>query len=401
MSLHTIEEPSAPPQRLPWWSAGHPLWALGFRPFYIMAALLAVLAVPLWLAQYLGWLRGMPAVGLGWHMHEMVFGFAVAVIVGFLLTAARTWTGLATPNGRHLAALVLLWLAGRVAMLLATPLWAALVDLLFLPLAAWPLYRVLQQSGNRRNIFLVLLLGLLTLANALFHAAGLGWVALAPAAPVHAAILIIVMIESVIGGRVIPMFTAKGAPGVEPVVRLRHDQLALALTASASLAWVAGAPAWLTAALCMLAASAVALRLARWQPHRTLKVPLLWILHLSYAWIPIGFFLLALAALGYGAASTALHALAVGSMAGLIIGMMSRTTLGHTGRALKAGPVEALMFMLIQLGALTRVLAAFVPPAWRDALLLASGAFWCASFGIFLAVYTPYLLAPRVDGKEG
>lgn len=401
MSLHTIEEPGAPPQPLPWWGAGHPVWALGFRPFYILAALLAVLAVPLWLAQYFGWLKAMPAVGLGWHMHEMVFGFAVAVIVGFLLTAARTWTGLPTPNGRHLAALVLLWLAGRVAMLLAAPLWAALVDLLFLPLAAWPLYRVLQHSGNRRNIFLVLLLGLLTLANALFHAAGLGWVALGQDAPVHAAILIIVLIESVIGGRVIPMFTAKGAPGVEPVVRLRHDQLALALTGAASLAWVAGAPAPLSAALCMLAACAVALRLARWQGHRTLHVPLLWILHLSYAWIPIGFVLLALAALGYVAASTAFHALAVGSMAGLIIGMMSRTTLGHTGRALRAGRIEAVMFILIQLGALTRVLGAFVPPAWRDAALLASGVCWCGSFAIFLAVYTRYLLTPRVDGKEG
>lgn len=399
MSLHTIEEPGAPPQR--GWGAGHPALALGFRPFYILAALLAVLAVPLWLAQYYGWLKAMPAVSLGWHMHEMVFGFAVAVIVGFLLTAARTWTGLPTPNGRHLAALVLVWLAGRVAMLLAAPLWAALVDLLFLPLAAWPLYRVLKQSGNRRNIFLVLLLGLLTLANALFHAAGLGWVALAQAAPVHAAILIIVLIESVIGGRVIPMFTAKGAPGVEPVVLPRHDQLALALTGSASLAWVAGAPALLTAALCMLAACAVGLRLVRWQGQRSLHVPLLWILHVSYAWIPIGFVLLALEALGYGAASTAIHALAVGSMAGLIVGMMSRTTLGHTGRPLKAGRIESVMFIFIQLGALTRVLAAFVPPAWRNAALLASGVCWCASFGIFLAVYTPYLLTPRVDGKEG
>jgi uncharacterized protein involved in response to NO len=400
MSLLTIEEPVQADHQ-PLWRDTHPVWALGFRPFYILAAALSVLAVPLWLARYMGWLQGMANVTLGWHMHEMVFGFAIAVIVGFLFTAARNWTGLPTPRGRHLAVLVLVWLAGRVAMLAAPPLWGALVDLLFLPLAAWPLYRVIRQSGNTRNLFLVVLLGLLTLANALFHAAGLGWVALSPATPVHAAILVIVIIESVIGGRVIPMFTTNGAPGVKPVVRPRHDQIALGIVATASLAWVFGAPGPLSAALCMLAACALLLRLAGWKSHRTLHVPLLWILHLSYAWIPIGFVLLALAALGLGAASTAFHAMAVGSMAGLIIGMMTRTTLGHTGRVLKAGRVEPVMYALIQLGALTRVLAAFVPMAWRNAALLVSGLCWCAAFVLFLVAYTPYLLKPRLDGKQG
>ncbi|MES2319382.1 MAG: NnrS family protein [Pseudomonadota bacterium] len=400
MSLLTIEEPGVP-ARQPLWNAAHPVWALGFRPFYILAAALAVLAVPLWLAQYLGWLKGMPTVSLGWHMHEMVFGFAIAVIVGFLMTAARNWTGLPTPRGRHLAALVLVWLAGRAAMLLAPPLLAALVDLLFLPLAAWPLYVVLRDSGNKRNMFLIGLLGLLTLANALYHAAGLGWVSLAQATPVHAAILVIVIIESVIGGRIIPMFTTNGAPGVTPVVRPRHDQIALALVGSAGLAWVFGAPGPLAAALCMLAACAIALRLVGWQSHRTLHVPLLWILHLSYAWIPFGFALLGLACLGYGAASTAFHALAVGSMAGLIIGMMTRTTLGHTGRVLKAGRIEACMFVLIELGAMTRVLAAFVPGQWRSVALLVSGTCWCVAFALFLVAYTPYLLKARIDGKEG
>lgn len=400
MSLLTIEEPVVPLHR-PLWSGSHPLWALGFRPFYILAAALSVLAVPVWLAQYLGWLKGAANIGLAWHMHEMVFGMAIAVIVGFLFTAARNWTGLPTPRGRHLAALALVWLAGRVAMLLAPPLLAALVDALFLPLAAWPLYRVISKSGNLRNMFLVVLLSLLTLANVLFHAASLGWLALSPVTPVHAAILIIVIIESVIGGRVIPMFTTNGAPGVKPVVRPRHDQLALALVGAASAAWVAGAPGPLSAALCLLAACAVALRLIGWKSHRTLHVPLLWILHLSYAWIPIGFVLLGLAALGIGQASTAIHALVVGSMAGLIIGMMTRTTLGHTGRALKAGRFEAAMYLLIQAGALARVLAAFVPGQWRDAALLASGVFWTGAFALYLVVYTPYLLKARIDGKEG
>lgn len=400
MSLLTIEEPAVPvPQ--PLWRASHPVWALGFRPFYILAAALSVLAVPLWLAQYLGFLKGMANVSLSWHMHEMVFGMAIAVIVGFLFTAARNWTGLPTPRGSHLAALALVWVAGRVAMLLAPPWIAALVDMLFLPLAAWPLYRVISKSGNTRNLFLVVLLSLLTLANGLFHAASMGVLALSPITPVHAAILVIVIIESVIGGRVIPMFTTNGAPGVKPVVRPRHDQIALALVAAAGVAWVTGAPGPLSAALCLLAACAVLLRLIGWKSHRTLHVPLLWILHLSYAWIPLGFVLLGLAALGFGQASTAFHALAVGSMAGLIIGMMTRTTLGHTGRVLKAGRFEAAMYLLIQAGAVTRVLAAYAPGSWREAALLASGVCWSAAFVLYLVVYTPYLLKARIDGKEG
>jgi len=400
MSLLTIEEPATAVPR-PLWNAEHPLWALGFRPFYLLAAALAVIAIPLWLARYFGWLSAMPNVGLAWHMHEMVFGMAIAVIVGFLFTAGRNWTGLWTPRRAHLAALALVWLAGRVAMLTAPPLAAALVDLLFLPLAAWPMYQVLKQSGNKRNMFLVGLLLLLTLANAVFHAAVLAWITVSPITPVHAAILIIVIIEAVIGGRVIPMFTKNGAPGVVPLVRPRHDQIALGLTAGASLAWVFGAPGPLTASLCILTACASMMRLAGWKSHRTLHVPLLWILHLSYAWIPIGFVLLGLAALGVGVPSTALHALAVGSMAGLIIGMMTRTTLGHTGRVLATRRAEPAMYTLIQAGAVVRVVAGFSPAGWRDVALLLSGLCWSAAFLLFIVVYTPYLRRARIDGKEG
>jgi uncharacterized protein involved in response to NO len=399
MGLLTIDEPAAPVHHAPW-SAQHPVWALGFRPFYLLGAGFAALAVPLWLAQYVGWLSW-PHGGLGWHAHEMVYGMAMAVIVGFLFTAGRNWTNLWTPRGAHLAFLGALWLAGRGAMLAAPALAAAVVDLLFLPLAAWPLYRVLRQSGNKRNLFLVFLLGLLTLANALFHAATLGWIAISPLAPVHAAILVIVVIEAVIGGRVIPMFTNNGAPGSNPVVRPRHDRVALGLTVAASVAYVLALPAAIVAALMMSAACAMLLRLAGWRPQRTLQVPLLWILHMGYAWIAIGFALLALAALGVGSASAGFHALAVGSMAGLVIGMMTRTTLGHTGRMLKAGRVEALMYALIQAGAVLRVLAQFLPAGWRNGALLASGACWSLSFLLFLLAYAPYLWRARIDGREG
>lgn len=400
MSLLTIEEPDAG-KRQPLWNGGHALWALGFRPFYLLAAVLAVLAIPVWLSQYLGWIAWAPNITLGWHMHEMVFGFAIAVVVGFLFTAGRAWTGFWTPRGLHLAALALLWVAGRIAML-AAPAWlAAVIDMSFLPLAAWSMYRVLHRAGNKRNMFLVGLLTLLAIANGAFHAAAMQLIPVSEIAAIHAAILLIVLIEAVIGGRVIPMFTDNAAPGPKSVVRPRNDKIALAAVAAASAVWVFGAPAPLMAALALMACVATAIRLAGWKPYRTIRVPLLWILHLSYAWIPLGFLLLGLAALGIGTASTAFHAMAVGSMAGLIVGMISRTTLGHTGRKLATGRAELFTYALIQAGAVARVAAGMAPPEWRPGLLAVSGACWSLSFALLLLVYAPYLWRPRIDGKEG
>ena len=399
MSLLSIDEPIAPRAHAGW--REHPVLALGFRPFYLLAAAFAALAMPLWVARYLGALPGAARIGLDWHMHEMVFGMAIAVIVGFLYTAGRNWTGLWTPRKGHLAALAALWLAGRVAMFAAPPPLAALVDLAFLPLATWPLYRVIRQSGNLRNLFLVLLLGVLTLLNALFHASALGSMKLPTTSSIQAAILIIVVIESVIGARVIPMFTRNGAPGTEPIVAPRRDKIAMALMVGAALGWVLGLPAAAGAGLALAAACAGALRVAGWQPQRTLGVPLLWILHLSYAWIPVGFVLLALASFHLVSSSAAFHALTVGSMAGLIIGMMTRTSLGHTGRPLKAGPVELAMYLSIQAGALARLCAAVGPAPWRvDALVLAA-ACWSVAFALFVFKYAPYLWRARIDGKEG
>jgi uncharacterized protein involved in response to NO len=334
-------------------------------------------------------------------MHEMVFGMAAAVVVGFLFTAGRAWTGLWTPRGTHLALLALVWLAGRVAMLTLPPLAAAAIDAAFLPLCAWPLARVLRRAGNRRNLFLPVLLGLLALANIAFHAAMMGMLPVAPVVPVQAAILIIVLMESVIGARVIPMFTRNGAPGATPVEHPRRDRNALGLTLATLLAWMAGLPAPAFAVLAVAAACAVALRLAGRQPQRTVHAPLLWILHLSYAWIPAGFLLLALSALGLVTASAAFHALAVGSMGGLIIGMITRTALGHTGRRLVAGKAETAMFWLVQAGAVARVAAAVGPAGAVAVLLVAAALAWSGAFAVYLVVYGPYLWRARIDGKEG
>jgi uncharacterized protein involved in response to NO len=395
MPLMTIEEarPAPAPGR------GAPLFALGFRPFYLLAAAFAAVAVPAWIAAQAGW--PLPArIDVMWHMHEMVFGFALAVVVGFLYTAGYNWTQLWTPRGARLAALAGVWVAGRVAMVAAPPVLAAAVDVAFLPLAAYPLYRVFKLSGNRRNMFLVVLLALLALANACFHAATLGWVALDPTRPVHAAIMLIVVIEIAIGGRVIPMFTRSAVPESRPVQDARRDRYALVMTVLAGAAWTAGLAAPLTASLALLAGAGQAARLIGWQPWRTWRHPLLWVLHVSYAWIPLGFVLLALAQYGVVSGSAALHVLTVGALAGLIIGMITRTALGHTGRPLKAGRAECAMFVLVQAAVVLRFAAA-VLPSWRMTTLVLAGACWSAAFLAYLAVYAPYLSAARADGREG
>lgn len=406
MALLTIEEPDAPAAA--GWTR-RPLWALGFRPFYLLAAGFAALAIPAWLAAYHGLLPRAGALTLLWHLHEMVFGMAVAVVIGFLYTAGRNWTNLWTPRHGALALLAALWVAGRLAMLVdagdTARTWAALVDSLFLPVATLPLWRVLRRAGNRRNYFMVLLLVLLAVANLCWHAAVLGLASWSPMLPLQAALFIIVLMEAVIGVRVLPMFTRNGAPGSTPAVRPWLDRAGLACTVAASVGWVAGLAALAPGAMAALAGAAGVLtlvRLAGWQPQRTLRVPLLWVLHLSYAWIGAGFLLLGAAALGLAGTSAAFHALAVGSMGGLVIGMMCRTSLGHTGRPLKAGSAEVVMFAAIQLAALARVTGSLdLAAAWREPALVVAGVAWTLAFGLFVLAYRPRLCAARLDGKEG
>ncbi|MGV3742270.1 MAG: NnrS family protein [Burkholderiaceae bacterium] len=399
MSLMIIEE-SMPRRSVPQ-SDIPPLLRLGFRPFYLLAAAFAFISVPVWLAKYYGHASVLSRVNLNWHIHEMVFGFAIAVIIGFLYTAGRNWTGLWTPRRKMLAGLAGLWIAGRLAMLFADPWLAAIIDISFLPLATWLLYGVLKKSANKRNMVMVALLSLLTLTNILFHAANLGWAGVSSIHAIHVAILIIVVLEAVIGGRVIPMFTANAVPHAHPVINVRRDKVIAGFTIAACAAWAFGLPAPMTASLALAAAVSQTTRLIAWQPLCTVRNPLLWILHLSYAWIPLGFVLLALSTFGIVSTSAGIHALAIGAMAGMIIGMITRTALGHTGRPLRAGHSETWMYVLVQVGAVTRLAANFSHAELRDAALMISAACWASAFLLYVAVYAPYLLAARVDGKEG
>ena len=381
-------------------SVDAPLWRLGFRPFYLLAAAFAATAVPAWLLAYLGLLPQGP-VDLLWHTHEMVFGFAVAVVAGFLLTAIQTWTGLPTPHGRSLQALVLLWLAGRCAALGAPPLLYALVDVAFLFVVAGVILRLLLRANNRRNLPICGVVALLGVCNLAFHLALNGALALSPLAPIHGAILLLVLLVAVIGGRVGPMFTRNGAPGSQPRNLPRLDQASIAAIALAALCWLAAAPGWATALAGIAAALLNGARLVLWDPLSTLRTPLLWSFHLSYALLVAGLLALGLAALGTVSGSAALHLLAAGAMSGMIGAMITRTARGHTGRPLKAGGAEIAMFALLPLAVAARLAAnLFDAPARGHALAL-SAALWSLAFVVYLLRYGPWLARPRLDGKPG
>jgi uncharacterized protein involved in response to NO len=381
---------------------GWPLLRLGFRPFYLGAAVFAALAVPLWLALFLGQ-ASLPLVvaPLLWHAHEMLFGFAVAVIVGFLLTAGKAWTGLATPRGAFLGALAALWLAARIAGVVGSYTLYAVLDLVLLPLVAAVLIDVLVRARNRRNLGLAAILLLLALTNLCFHLAVIGTLPISPMHALHAALALIVMIECVMAGRVLPAFTNSVTPGLNLKAQPRFEQATLALTALALLAWVVAAPAGITAASFALAAAAHLRRQWSWQPGVTRSRPILWILHAAYVWLPIGFILLALAQIGWVSVSAGVHALGVGATGGLIIGMVTRTARGHTGRPLQASTAEVLAYALVMAAAVLRVVLPILAPQWFVQSLLAAALAWSAAFAIYLVIYTPWLMSTRRDGKDG
>jgi len=381
---------------------GWPVLRLGFRPFYLGAAMFAMLSVPLWIAMLVGDVSLSLSVSpVLWHAHEMLFGFAVAVIVGFLLTAGKAWTGLATPRGVVLAALALLWLAARLAAVVAPYAVYASLDLLLLPLVAAILVSILLRAGNRRNLPLGAILLLLALSNLCFHLAVLGLLDIAPVLALHAGLALIVMIECVIAGRVIPAFTMSALPGLKVEVARRLDQVTLGATALALASWVLLSPNAGTAAAMFLASLLHAMRLWKWQPLRTCDRPILWVLHLAYAWIPVGFFLLAVAQFGSVSVSAGVHALGVGATGGLIIGMITRTARGHTGRPLQASRLEVSAYLLVTGAALVRVVMPLVAPQQFFLWLITAAIAWAAAFGIYLFVFAPWLLSTRLDGKDG
>ncbi len=381
---------------------GPAVFTAGFRPLFFLAALWAALGLPLYLAQLLGGLALPIAIGpVSWHGHEMLFGYLAAAIAGFLLTAIPNWTGRLPLSGWPLLSLALAWLAGRAAM--ATSAWigstaAAAADLIFLLILSAVVLREILAGRNWRNLPVGLAPILLLLANGLFHAGAAGLIGSRDIG-LHLGIATVTLLIALIGGRIIPSFTrnwlAKQKAPSLPAAFGRFDHLTLAATLAALLAWLA-VPQSLAAGL--LAASAGLLnllRLARWRGLAAAREPLLWALHLGYLWIPAGLFLTAASTVLDSVPPVAgIHALTVGAMATMTLAVMSRATLGHTGRPLRAGPSLTGSFCLITLAALTR-LAASLAPGLFPPLIHISAAAWTAAFVLFLWVCGPMLLTRK------
>lgn len=395
MALIRLDEPST--KRIP--PDTFSLWALGFRPFYLLAALFAAIAVPVWAVAYSGAIE-LPMPGIWWHAHEMIFGFAVAVIIGFLFTAGRNWTGLDTPTGKPLMVLAGVWLAGRLAMAFGSGAWVAIVDLAFLPVAAGMLLRVLIKAKSKRNYFVGALPAMLALANLFFHLAALGVIEADPLTAMHLALGLVVLLETIVGGRVIPMFTFNAVRGVKQWRNVKVDWAAAIATGIALLLWALGAGAW-AGAVSLVAAALQAVRLGGWNPLATRGHPILWVLHLAYLWIPLGLALIALTQFGVLPRSAGIHALAIGATGGLIIGMITRTALGHTGRMLIAGGIETAAYALVLIAALVRVLTVGFLPVAQLGGVHAAATLWSIAFLLYVWRYAPFLLRARVDGKEG
>jgi uncharacterized protein involved in response to NO len=380
--------------------------AKGFRPFFLLAAAFALIIVPVWLLVVDGALAPAGYVdAASWHAHEMIFGYAVAVIAGFLLTAVGNWTQRETIIGAPLLGLAALWLLGRVAMSIAAVLprgLAAFLDLAFLPVLSIVLARPLLATGNRRNFVMLGVVAALFAANLVVHLQALGVMPFGTARQAClSAVDVVVFLMLLIAGRVVPTFTrnAAGVGAASSAWLERLTVIAAFATTLIDVTWPETRAA--AAAAGVLAIVAIA-RATRWGSIHTLRIPLLWILHVGYAWIAVGLILRALPAFGITVSSSlATHALTVGAMGALTLGMMARVALGHTGRTLSPSPAMTWSFVAITLAAVARVSVPLVTPAWRFDTLLVAGSLWSLAFLIYLVVYAPILTAPRVDGKAG
>ncbi|MCC7463995.1 MAG: NnrS family protein [Gammaproteobacteria bacterium] len=381
--------------------AAQPLWRLGFRPFYLLAAMFAALSVALWAAQFVGLLPRAYLAGPTWHAHEMLFGYTLAVVSGFLLTAVRNWTGQPTPTGWPLAALAALWVAGRVLVLTPWGAAAAIVNVAFPLGVALGIGQPLWRARNRRNYFFVGLLVLLALAIAALHLSELGLLALPAWVGLQLGMDVILFVMSVMAGRVVPMFTNNGAPGARARRIPALERAVLGGVLALLVADLIGLRGVALLALALALASVHAWRLWLWDTRATLRTPLLWVLHCAYAWIPVHLALRAAVEAGWVTRPLAVHALTVGAIGGLTIGMMVRTARGHTGRPLVADRFETTAFALVAAAAVARVFWPLLVPAQYLTSVWVSALLWSAGFLLYALRYWPILARPRADGLPG
>lgn len=385
------------------------LFEYGFRPFFLLAGLYALFAVPLWLwvwSRGISPLRALPP--MLWHGHEMLYGFVVAAIAGFLLTAVPSWTGARGFAGRPLRVLVAAWLAGRLAFLAGAflPLWVvAVIELSFLPILAAMLAPPLLRGGNR-NTPLLAVIAVLWLLDAAFIAAMRSSDALLAQRALRLAIDFVLILVTVIGGRIVPSFSGNAlrrrGEEVTIVVRAWLERLVIGLMIAIAIVDVIRPVSGLSGSLALAAALAHALRMSGWRGVRMRGEPILWVLHLAYAWLPVGFALKALELLTQ--AQWAMHwphAFTMGVFGTMILAVMTRASLGHTGRPLVVHRSIALAYLLLSVGAFLRVFGSAISAFDYQWIVSAAGGLWILAFLIYTAVYAPILIGPRADGKPG
>ena len=382
-------------------------WApfgLGFRPFFLLAGISAVVLMWIWLGEL-----SAPAEfkayysGSYWHAHEMLFGYTVAVVSGFLLTAVRNWTDLPMPSGRPLLGLVLLWLIARLLPYVSgvIPAWLiAVVDLSLLPLVAWSMALRIVKRRQYRNLIFVVVVFFMFIANLLVHLEVMGFSQNTAGKGLYLMMFLVMLIITVMGGRVIPFFAERGVQGITT----KSWQL-IEIMSVVSVLLLLTAVLFFNDTLAMSAALLAfvvhLIRLAGWYDNKIWQEPLVWILLVAYAWIVLGFGLIALAYMGKMPLLPAWHAYTVGGLGGLTLGMMARVALGHTGRAMKLPKWMASAFVLINVAAVFRVILPLLLPQHYQELVNIAGVLWIVAFLIFVVIYTPILLKARVDGRPG
>jgi uncharacterized protein involved in response to NO len=383
----------------------------GFRPFFLFAGIYAVIAMAAWIAWFgwngeSAWVHA-PATDfppLLWHTHEMLFGYAIATLAGFLLTAAPNWTGAQPVNGGPLALLAGVWAAGRAAVWFSAflpPGAVAAVDLAFPALLLTFMARTLTGGSARHAVFLGVL-ALLFAANGMVHLERLGLSDDTAAAGHRLAFDVFIVLIALIGGRVVPAFTRSvlaGKDGADPLPPLPWlDRLAVFSVLAVLVADQLGPNQPVAGGLALGAAAINGLRLIRWQGWHVLDQPIVWILHLGYAWLVAGLAFKGFAQLsGAVDGATALHVLSVGAIGSMTLGIMTRAGLGHTGRALKVAPAITFAYLLLSGVVVVRIGGPMWLEDFRQAAMVTAGAGWCVAFAVFTRVYWPILTGPHVD----
>ncbi len=377
----------------------HPFWSEGLRPFFLLGAAFAALSIPLWVFLVSGTIelpmRGGPLV---WHIHEAIFGFVVAAIAGFLTTAVPQWTGRPPLRGPALMLLVLLWLTGRAAWLVSEvlPVWlVAALDVAFLPALCLALAAGIVQQRQWRNLPVLVMVLTLAAGNLLIHLSLAAVMVDGQTLGFHLSLFAVILLVTIIGGRIVPTFTRNALQKADRSgILFNNPTLNVACNAAVAMAGllITFAPGYEVSGVAALVAAALSLvRLAGWRGWSAMAMPLVWVLHLGYLWLPVGFALYGAAILGIGVpAGAAIHALSVGAAATMILAVTTRASLGHTGRALIAPWPAVVAYLLLTVAAIARVAAAIEPDAFTP-LLHASAACWCLAFLIFFTVYLPIL----------